>query len=187
MTDSETNLRTVRLRVGKEASLRREESEEAKKREAAKEEKTTMELELEERVDELERDNRALAFELKEALRDADVLRANQNEQKPTLEGANDREEMFLETRLANLEDRMEVRGRSISTKILLGEDKCWGDWCYPRNGGHQCKTSPQPPPPIQHCSRISDKGHQLGRYLPPVQTFKLLHSHLISKKKALE
>ena len=112
MTDSETNLRTVRLRVGKEASLRREESEEAKKREAAKEEKTTMELELEERVDELERDNRALAFELKEALRDADVLRANQNEQKPTLEGTNNREEMFLEARLANLEDRMEVRGQ---------------------------------------------------------------------------
>ena len=42
MTDSETNLRTLRLRVGKEASLRREESEEAKKREVTKEEKTTM-------------------------------------------------------------------------------------------------------------------------------------------------
>ena len=132
MTDSETNLRTLRLRVGKEASLRREESLEAKKREATNlEEKTTI-LELEERVDELERDNRALAFELKEALRDADVLRANQNEQKPTLEGTNDKDEVFLETRLANLEDRMEVRGRSISTKILFGEEKCWGDWCYP-------------------------------------------------------
>merc|ERR1711974_24732 len=106
LTDSETNLRTLRLRVGKEASLRREESEEAnRKREAAEEEKSKI-LELEERVEELEQDNRAIAFELKEALRDADVLRAaSQNDQKPTLEG----EEMFLETRLANLEDRMEA------------------------------------------------------------------------------
>ena len=130
MTDSETNLRTLRLRVGKEASLRREESEEAKKkREAAEEEKATI-LELEERVDELEQDNRALAFELKEALRDADLLRAaTQNEEKPTLDG----EETSLETRLATLEDRMEVRERSISTKILLRE-QFWGggDWCYP-------------------------------------------------------
>ena len=130
MTDSETNLRTLRLRVGKEASLRREESEEAKKkREAAEEEKATI-LELEERVDELEQDNRALAFELKEALRDADLLRAaNQNEEKPTMDG----EETSLETRLATLEDRMEVRERSISTKILLRE-QFWGggDWCYP-------------------------------------------------------
>ena len=118
MTDSETNLRTLRLRVGKEASLRREESLEAKKREATNLEEKTMILELEERVDELERDNRALAFELKEALRDAEVLRANQNEQKPTLEG----EEMFLETRLANLEDRMEVREIHFieATNILL-------------------------------------------------------------------
>ena len=124
LTDSETNLRTLRLRLGKEASLRREESLEASK----KKEKTRMELEMEERVNELEEDNRALAFELKEALRDADLLRANQNEEKPTLEGTKD----ILETRLANLEDRMEVRGRSISTKILLGASKCWGDWCYP-------------------------------------------------------
>ena len=169
MTDSETNLRTLRLRVGKEASLRREESEEAnRKREAAEEEKSKI-LELEERVEELEQDNRALAFELKEALRDADVLRAaSQNDQKPTLEG----EEMFLETRLANLEDRMEVRevhfNKNSSARVILGGEEIG---VTRRNGGHQCKTSPHP---IQHCSRISDKEHQMGRYLTPLQIFTL-------------
>ena len=101
MTDSETNLRTLRLRLGKEASLRREESEEAK------EEKKTTILVLEERVEELEQDNRALAFELKEALR----VSGDQNEPMPIpLEGKNEKDEMLLESRLANLEDRMEVR-----------------------------------------------------------------------------
>ena len=101
MTDSETNLRTLRLRLGKEASLRREESQEAK------EEKKTTILVLEERVEELEQDNRALAFELKEALR----VSGDQNEPMPIpLEGKNEKDEMLLESRLANLEDRMEVR-----------------------------------------------------------------------------
>ena len=104
MTDSETNLRTLRLRLGKEASLRREESEEAK------EEKKTTILVLEERVEELEQDNRALAFELKEALR----VSGDQNEPMPIpLEGKNEKDEMLLESRLANLEDRMEVRASS--------------------------------------------------------------------------
>ena len=104
MTDSETNLRTLRLRLGKEASLRREESQEAK------EEKKTTILVLEERVEELEQDNRALAFELKEALR----VSGDQNEPMPIpLEGKNEKDEMLLESRLANLEDRMEVRASS--------------------------------------------------------------------------
>ena len=103
MTDSETNLRTLRLRLGKEASLRREESEEAK------EEKKTTILVLEERVEELEQDNRALAFELKEALR----VSGDQNEPMLPLEGKNEKDEMLLESRLANLEDRMEVRASS--------------------------------------------------------------------------
>ena len=146
---------------------------EAKKRESTNlEEKTTI-LELEERVDELERDNRALAFELKEALRDADVLRANQNEQKPTLEG----EEMFLETRLANLEDRMEVREvqiqRGNKNSFVRASRGSKEIGVTPRNGCHHCKTSPLPiSHTIQHCSQISDKGHQMGRYLTPLQIF---------------
>ena len=97
-------MRTLRLRLGKEASLRREESQEAK------EEKETTILVLEERVEELEQDNRALAFELKEALR----VSGDQNEPMPIpLEGKNEKDEMLLESRLANLEDRMEVRASS--------------------------------------------------------------------------
>ena len=73
LTDSETNLRTLRLRPSKEASLRREEGEEA--------------MEQQDRLVELEEDNKALARELKEALRGGEV-----------------------ESRLAELEQRTQVR-----------------------------------------------------------------------------
>ena len=112
MTDSETNLRTLRLRLGKEASLRREESEEARKKmkkEETKEEasKKLKKEETKERVEELEQDNRALAFELKEALKEVENLRACQKEQKLSMKK---KEEIFFDTKLAEMEDRLEVR-----------------------------------------------------------------------------
>ena len=99
LTDSETNLRTLRLRLGKEASLRREESEEATKK--LKKEETK------ERVEELEQDNRALAFELKEALKEVENLRACQKEQRLSMK---EKEEIFFDAKLAEMEDRLEVR-----------------------------------------------------------------------------
>merc|ERR1712004_601100 len=59
-----------------------------------------------EKVEELEQDNRALAFELKEALKEVETLRACQKEQKLSMK---EKEEIFFDTKLAEMEDRLEA------------------------------------------------------------------------------
>ena len=61
-----------------------------------------------------------------------------------------------------------------------------------PVMGAISAKPPHTPLLPIQHCSRISDKGHQMGRYLTPLQIFRLFSkiketSYLISTKKHLK
>ena len=121
MSDSETNLRTLRIKTEKHANLRNNEREEleeqidkyAKKifeleienkdREVNKSMMTEKMNNLQMRNTEVEEDNRNLAYELKHALKEVEHMDCDQTNEEPN-------EEEVIEQKLFELENRIEVK-----------------------------------------------------------------------------
>ena len=121
MSDSETNLRTLRIKTEKHANLRNNEREEleeqidkyAKKifeleienkdREVNKSMMTEKMNNLQMRNTEVEEDNRNLAYELKHALKEVELMDCDQTNEEPN-------EEEVIEQKLFELENRIEVK-----------------------------------------------------------------------------
>ena len=121
MSDSETNLRTLRIKTEKHANLRNNEREELEEQ-IDKYAKKIFELEnenkdhevnksmmtekmnnLQMRNTEVEEDNRNLAYELKHALKEVELMDCDQTNEEPN-------EEEVSEQKLFELENRIEVK-----------------------------------------------------------------------------
>ena len=120
MSDSETNLRTLRIKTEKHANLRNNEREELEEQidkyakeifelenenknlESGHQEITEKVNSLQIRNVEVEEDNRNLAYELKHALKEVEQMDFDQGDDEPN-------DEEVIENKLSELENRIEV------------------------------------------------------------------------------